>query len=1105
MSKSLGLSDREYLEAIIKDPQASAQLKQKAQSLLKSNDSGFFNQFLLRDMPGYKDYTHPYNRQHFIPPRKTAGFYNPQNRGGYHGVYNNPTPPAKPPKPGFVLHKQGSISIGEQIPALPVLTRDPYEGLDEVVAQATGQQASPGWGDIAQINQLTGKPEGGADSYYEAPAPDNSDLGMPSPGKKKVRIKSRATIQDNLWQKAFYEKLVKQTSNWGAAAERMSEASTSIAYSGRFKLAQELKRFDSVQARKDYLNAAGIDPEAAYGHQLMLLAEILHVRDTGKSTYHQTGIGDISNLSPERLPMTSLDPSKLWWESRKYSSDIGFYVPGKGQFRAKGIGGKYSGGTWHIGGQSAVGFDYSGNTYTRGGIPFYGYSHLEDAPKEQVKKFDWEKLLSNLKKFSDGIENVAPIITNMGQASKAWQKETTAQLNGIYEASEYFVPKPFRGATSRLFQAGSLAMNSRWTKVTSGLTAAGQGLGALAQLGVGAATMNPGLIASGVASGVKAVGAYGQGRIKSWGEDIRSRINLWSGVAELVIAPFRLLANAARTLWSHFSRLSLKLVDVVSQFNSLGLPLTMLTGVSYADMQRSYAADSMIGARKGATNSSIESFTGAQMDLFTLGKLDEQRLVASAMLGQFSNVYAFGGDPQEQYAATINGIYKQLQSAPDERSKQRIMNLAGKIDSTLPARLQQMRNLTLLGGQWEGASDYRNFMGKSPTWLQWSGIHQYTATEPQRARYTKAGMEVTALKESIGESRNVIAERLWSSIGKPAMSAVNDIFHQLAEGGSWKQAAESAKKAVKQLWSNIAKQFDLPDNLEEAWGKIKDMLMRGLAKILPYIGDALAQITSLIIKGWTELIVKLQPLINTALAELGSIRLNVDAKKFPLFLAGKASLDAVISAQTPWSVKRDYENKWRSASSNEAERWASRTKNPNYADAKIASDPIAKLLLGTPDTLTPEQITQIRSMSDDDLQNAWHNAARTAMLLNYSSLQDMLDDRKKDLPFGAYRHFAGEGYAWDKEKGGPFTAESAEYLHQQGFGIADAAGTTIRDMFTDVSNTLTIRLENKDKKAAEAVIDKKTNSVQSVRIYDLENVQRSEGNTLTVYESGIGM
>lgn len=522
-------------------------------------------------------------------------------------------------------------------------------------------------------------------------------------------------------------------------------------------------------------------------------------------------------------------------------------------------------------------------TYRHGYEQPWEPTKISDKPGEGLSSVGKENM-SYFKLFNDELKKSSEAVKHFGENIRRstpyyhfeqWRASANQQADSVYGAASYFVPKPFKEASSRFYSAIKQHANSVWDRQAATIGAVGRGikLGSTIIGGIVGSAAGPVGTAAGtavgrgagelLAQGTQLVGNYGNRKIRQWGEEAASRINLWAGVAELYIAPARIVASAfkalARTSW----RLGGSFLRVIDSFNKLGLPLTNLTGVSYGQLQRSYIGDRMIGANNGTINNAYNSMANAQMELYGMGQLNQDRVIAAAMTGTFGTVYGYGGDTQEQYAQTVNTIYNQMRGASPQ-SKQRLMMLAGKIDSTLPATLQQMENL--------GISDYRSIQNGS--WLASRNVRLYTAadnergisSDAQRARYSRANMEWGGLLTSFTETRNQFAVRIWESFGKNIMSGLNDAFHKIAMG-DWRGALKDIKKTASAFWDSLTKEiFGESKSLRDVGNIFGEKLKNIIMKLLPIATTAMNAYIDIVTLG----LQKIAPIIMDFIDEVGT-------------------------------------------------------------------------------------------------------------------------------------------------------------------------------------------------------------------------------------------
>lgn len=485
--------------------------------------------------------------------------------------------------------------------------------------------------------------------------------------------------------------------------------------------------------------------------------------------------------------------------------------------------------------------------YTQGGfgIPISSSlekDHLYDGSSKLVKAFE---------KLTDTVKGADKVINNVWGSGKWYNVDrlygkSREEAEGVLQSSAYFAG-PFKNAYIRFGQSAIQQATSEFQHKRAELSLWSTVAGAIPAGIVTAVTGSP-ILGAGVLNGVKGItqwaGGISERKVVEYGQAVQSRINLWSGTTELILTPLKLFGQGLKLSIGLFNKLSNSLQNVIAGFNTLGLPLTNLTGVTYGDLVRSYSGDAMIGARAGTINSAYNGLASAQQNLYTFGALDRNRVIASAMTGTFGSVYANGGDSQAQYAETVNSIFAQMQNASPQRKAQ-LMHLAQVIDPTMVTSLQQMTNLSRIDSRF---GDYRNM--QSGAWAR--GFNIYTAAnfdnaggDVQRARYTRAGMEYNSMRTSIGESVNAIGLTLWNAFGKDLMSGLNDVVYRIAKG-DWRGALSDIKTTASKLWSKISKaMFGEQVTFDDGITKLK-------AKLTAWIDPILAVLEGPVTKalGW---------------------------------------------------------------------------------------------------------------------------------------------------------------------------------------------------------------------------------------------------------------
>lgn len=351
-----------------------------------------------------------------------------------------------------------------------------------------------------------------------------------------------------------------------------------------------------------------------------------------------------------------------------------------------------------------------------------------------------------------------------------------------------------------------------------------------------------------------------ENQIITMGESFQASLNTVGFIKDLMIMPFQLLGGVIKGLARSVTLVTGSFKALNSLLSGLGNPLTSLTGVSYSSYQSLNSVDRLLGLQSGTTNSTIENFAYAQQELYSLGQLDSGRLIASAMLGQFGNVYAMGGNTEEQYSNTVNGIYTQYKNAKGA-DKQRIMTLARKIDSNLPRTLQVMEDMNI--------SNYNDL--KNPANF---GVHYRPITSAERTRMRRADYQYDTHIDSFKNSAMRIGTRFWEIGGNSIFNSVNKALDTLAKNMDvW---APKIEKWALKIGTSIK---DFANNLIDGdiWEDLKEKINNGKW------GDIWSGIIETVSKGaiklyqvWGNIMEVVADKVLDLLAYLGTIKIDTD-------------------------------------------------------------------------------------------------------------------------------------------------------------------------------------------------------------------------------------
>ena len=426
-----------------------------------------------------------------------------------------------------------------------------------------------------------------------------------------------------------------------------------------------------------------------------------------------------------------------------------------------------------------------------------GAIHSDDAISNLYKKIDegaestkrWTNAINVFKQSVGGVYDF-----------KRWIDAGHEQSKGVLGALKGLVPSEVLGVGARFNEAffgahyadyyGKRKIIEPITKIGNAAIAAGF---ALAPFTGGAS-----LIASGIGAGVsgitQAVGTYGENKIKEKGQILQSTIHLLGGTMDTILLPFRVLGKVLRTVIKSFLALSGLIGGItikgLRNMMDMGNPLTSYTGMDYTGYRASVAGDYGALLRKGSLESLRNTFTTDARGLYTVGKLNTNKIVAASMLGVFGDLYnpTSGGDP---VASIANKAYKNMKGASAEE-KSRIMYLLGEIGgSELQNLVQSMNTLNM---------SYEDITNPAKRGVTWTNRND----ENLRKRFQLDQYEFQSIGENIKWNGMRIADKLWVKIGKPVYNGLNDIIELIADN-NWQGVFDKLKdfwKQVKNWWDN---------------------------------------------------------------------------------------------------------------------------------------------------------------------------------------------------------------------------------------------------------------------------------------------------------------
>lgn len=455
-----------------------------------------------------------------------------------------------------------------------------------------------------------------------------------------------------------------------------------------------------------------------------------------------------------------------------------------------------------------------------------GAIHSDDAISNLYKKID--EGAESTKRWTNAIDAFKQSVGGVYDF-KRWIDAGHEQSKGVLGALKGLVPSEVLGVGARFNEAffgahyadyyGKRKIIEPITKIGNAAIAAGF---ALAPFTGGAS-----LIASGIGAGVsgitQAVGTYGENKIKEKGQILQSTIHLLGGTMDTILLPFRVLGKVLRTVIKSFLALSGLIGGItikgLRNMMDMGNPLTSYTGMDYTEYRASVAGDYGALLRKGSLESLRNTFTTDARGLYTVGKLNTNKIVAASMLGVFGDLYnpTSGGDP---VASIANKAYKNMKGASAEE-KSRIMYLLGEIGgSELQNLVQSMNTLNM---------SYEDITNPAKRGVTWTNRND----ENLRKRFQLDQYEFQSIGENIKWNGMRIADKLWVKIGKPVYNGLNDIIELIADN-NWQGVFDKLKdfwKQVKDWWDNDKDVQDIKNIFNKPIQGLTDGIINGFQSI----------------------------------------------------------------------------------------------------------------------------------------------------------------------------------------------------------------------------------------------------------------------------------
>lgn len=493
------------------------------------------------------------------------------------------------------------------------------------------------------------------------------------------------------------------------------------------------------------------------------------------------------------------------------------------------------------------------------------YEDLVDATDDVIEKN--KQLLGVYQKFAE----IKPYDVNqyLNSAKNQW--------GGTMKAAQGVLPQFLLNPIGRLgeaafnYQEGKLAPWNAFTRTWN--ETAGQIGGAALHYGI--KTMNPWAIGIGAVTGtVGAVsqiyGNYKQQQMETKMLGIQNTLNTLGLITSWITTPFKLLQRAAKLLTGSFAGLTLSInkfmQNGIGEMSQMGNPLTELTGINYAAYEGTTMMDIASLFNRGSMNSVYEDFANQQKAFYTMGQVNQNRLIASSLLGIYSDVYNPSTDTKGTYNAMVNKLLASMQGQTTEQ-KQRTMYLAAQIDSNLPGLLRTANML--------GVTDINTLTDPGRRGMYWRPL-----SDSQETAYRWTQYEYGAAQQQWGRSKMKIANIVWQAVGKDFYNGVNGVVDRMASN-DWKGALDEVanwwdtfKGKVTKAWDSIKASLNGKDGDESSvgsWSHSFKLLGLQIVKIALDVSQTILNI-------WNSIMIQLADKAEGLIAYLSTLSLTPHMK-----------------------------------------------------------------------------------------------------------------------------------------------------------------------------------------------------------------------------------
>ena len=405
------------------------------------------------------------------------------------------------------------------------------------------------------------------------------------------------------------------------------------------------------------------------------------------------------------------------------------------------------------------------------------------------------------------------------------------------------------------------------------LASAGNPMGAMVgvQAGRGLLAWTSQMVGNRAEQGINEVGLFLSSHFNKMGAVLTpaiAAINLFTKA--LKIASIPLMAGLGMGLYQYKKALS--------NMGTLDTPLSLLTGVGYGSgYAHTERLDYAFGMNRGTTNKILEDMAFAKQGLYTLGKYDKDKLVASAMLGIFRETYT---NPN----STGTDNYKSIM----DKMLSRVIKEGGTSGRTMYLLNQYSPELAK---QVQVRYEYDRFLngGGAGAWYKQREFNTYDLTSQDRSEFRAITFFQRSFGESIQNAMMRVAAGLYKWKGFDFMNSFTGTVTRAADyfaAGDVNAGLKEIAKGINNFIKGIGETWkDIKDKV--GWRDVKDIIVDTFKTtgaqiahtLLGYAKDILLSLEKIdgpmnaVFKGLYE---KFKEFFDF----VGQIRIDIDPQKF---------------------------------------------------------------------------------------------------------------------------------------------------------------------------------------------------------------------------------